>query len=422
LSARRGFTLIEIMIALALAGLVVGGALQLHASFNKHAERQSEVADMQQTLRVAMLMIEREIRDAGNGLPGGKIVEGGPGVTCAVVPPPTHYGFRWWDKNAGRDDSSDIQTSTNYVDPTPDSFATTKAGLAPPQPVFADSDTTGKALTLLTTAPMPMVSDPTYYYGTLPDGRPLPLFAIIFPPNAPCSSAPYCVDSTVFQKQVVPVNVPLPNGKTAEQYSFCVRELTAAVTGTGKVLQHDSTAATRCLDPPAASDLCIKALTEYRTKSGDYPSVRRILPQSTMFRVMTADDPLNTNTEANATPSPKLTMRTAYWGTADNDPGARWTIVAENIDDMQIALVMRDGTVQNRLDDPATQFDPTLAFAVRVTLRVRSSSPIAGLAVQPDVGAEDEPVGPPGDDVSHRYLRRSLTAEIELRNMHPANP
>jgi prepilin-type N-terminal cleavage/methylation domain-containing protein len=416
--ARSGFTLIEIMIALALAGLVVGGALQLHASFNRHAERQAEIADMQQTLRVAMLMMERYIRSAGDGLPGGKIVEGSvPTIPCGVPSPPTHWGFRWWDKNASRDDSTDYQTDGTYVDPTPDSFAVITANApnqAPPS-YFAQSDTTGSSLTLLTTNPMTAPSGKLIYGVGHDDGN--TLFAIIFPPGAQCASG---ACSKVYFPQVQPVSVQLPNKSFVEQYSYCVRELTAIVSGTGTALAHTTSGAKRCLNPSAASDDCAKAVGQYAS-SANYPTVRRIDAVSTMFRVMTSDDPLNANTVAGATPSPKLTMRTAPWGTAENAPGSPWTIIADNIDDMQLALVMNDGTVQNRLDNPVT-YDSTRAFAVRVTLRARSSSPISGLGVQPNVGAEDELVGAPGDDAQHRYLRRSLTAEIELRNMRPDNP
>jgi hypothetical protein len=40
-----------------------------------------------------------------------------------------------------------------------------------------------------------------------------------------------------------------------------------------------------------------------------------------------------------------------------------------------------------------------------------------GLGSQPPVGAEDEAIEPPVEDPAHRYLRRQLTAEIELRNL-----
>jgi type IV pilus assembly protein PilW len=68
LSVRRrpaGFTLIEIMIAMTLGLVVIGGAYMLFDSQNKQLLTQQIVAEMQQNARSAMTIMSREIMMAG---------------------------------------------------------------------------------------------------------------------------------------------------------------------------------------------------------------------------------------------------------------------------------------------------------------------------------------------------------------------
>ncbi len=65
LRKRSGFTLVEILVALVLAGLVSGAIYNVYISQNKSYVVQDRVAEMQQNLRVAMYMMRREIRMAG---------------------------------------------------------------------------------------------------------------------------------------------------------------------------------------------------------------------------------------------------------------------------------------------------------------------------------------------------------------------
>jgi prepilin-type N-terminal cleavage/methylation domain-containing protein len=382
-----GFTLIELMIALALAGLVVGGALQLHASFNKHAERQNEIGELQQTLRVSMLIIERAIRAAGAGLSGGKLVEpkSGSGCSGGAV---THYGFQWSNKNAFADPIS-VQSLTSYIDTDPDYFMITLADSSPA--LLADGDS-GANLQIHNTNPAPNLAN--YYPGDL--------FAVLYPPGAQCHSG----SSTVLCSTLM-------GGATS-----CIREISAGAahggSGGTKFLQHNPAQSNRCFNPTPSADSCTNNIA---SMTSGYATVRHLSASSTIYRIMPPGDPLNP-TGAAAPASPKLTMRTAPWGTALLDNTYGWTVIAENIDDMQIALIMQNGDVCTVVDDPAV-CDPTQAFAVRVTLQARSSSPLAGLGVQTAAGAEDET--PPASTASDGYLRRALTAEIELRNLG-ANP
>jgi type IV pilus assembly protein PilW len=65
LAKRSGFTLVEILVALVLAGLVSTAIYNVYISQNKSYAVQERVAEMQQNMRVAMYMMKREIRMAG---------------------------------------------------------------------------------------------------------------------------------------------------------------------------------------------------------------------------------------------------------------------------------------------------------------------------------------------------------------------
>lgn len=64
-NARDGFTLLEILVATAIAGVVMGGIYTSFYSQDKSYVTQSEVAEMQQNLRGGMFLMMKEIRMAG---------------------------------------------------------------------------------------------------------------------------------------------------------------------------------------------------------------------------------------------------------------------------------------------------------------------------------------------------------------------
>ena len=61
----KGFTLIELLVAMAIAGVVMAGIYSAYSSQQRSYIVQEQVAGMQQCLRAAMDLIEREIRMAG---------------------------------------------------------------------------------------------------------------------------------------------------------------------------------------------------------------------------------------------------------------------------------------------------------------------------------------------------------------------
>ncbi len=60
-----GFTLVELMIAMAVGGIVMGAVMTSFLSQHRSYLAQDEVVEMQQNARVAMDMLTRDIRSAG---------------------------------------------------------------------------------------------------------------------------------------------------------------------------------------------------------------------------------------------------------------------------------------------------------------------------------------------------------------------
>ncbi|MCK4784626.1 MAG: prepilin-type N-terminal cleavage/methylation domain-containing protein [Desulfobacteraceae bacterium] len=76
----KGFTLIELMIAMAISLIVMAGIYSAYQSQQKSHDIQIQVAAMQQNLRAAMFYMEREIRMAGcdpkgNAAPAAAIID-----------------------------------------------------------------------------------------------------------------------------------------------------------------------------------------------------------------------------------------------------------------------------------------------------------------------------------------------------------
>lgn len=71
----RGFTLIEVMIAMAIAGIVTAAIYAVFISQSKTYSAQEQVVDLQRGLRFGMSLLERDLRQAGYN-PGALTTEG----------------------------------------------------------------------------------------------------------------------------------------------------------------------------------------------------------------------------------------------------------------------------------------------------------------------------------------------------------
>ena len=62
----KGFSLIELMIAMAVSIIVLGGIYTIYNSQTRSHRTQQEIVNMQQNLRAAMALMEKEIMMAGS--------------------------------------------------------------------------------------------------------------------------------------------------------------------------------------------------------------------------------------------------------------------------------------------------------------------------------------------------------------------
>lgn len=367
----RAFTLIEIMVALALAGLVVAGAIQLHVAFNRQAGRQQAIDEMQQSLRVAMQILERAIRTAGQGLPTSHTITGF-NTSCT---PTVYYDFQYFNSNTYSDPPV-YYVGTGTSDNDPDWFR-----------VIA-SDSVGDYGTQIASNTATQFS---FYSDMQQTWLVNDLFAII-PDNTAGSTMSPAASGCKVPFQVT------------TQYIGTPTHAAPGVVGA---------AATSCYNQPANNG-CLAALTASAVNPVGL-SLRHIAGGfGTVYRIMT---PTDQGTDTHITP--KLTMRSAPFGTPLVSTPYPWTVLADNIEDMQIAVILADGTVCG--GGSGTAFDNPLtcnfanATAVRVTLVARSTTPLQGAPPSPTGGYEDEPMVQPNPP--DYYLRRSMTATIVLRNL-----
>jgi prepilin-type N-terminal cleavage/methylation domain-containing protein len=69
LKEKKGFTLVEILVVVAILGLVMGSIYSVYLTHMKSAYSQEEVVEVQQNLRIAMDSITKDIRMAGMLVP-----------------------------------------------------------------------------------------------------------------------------------------------------------------------------------------------------------------------------------------------------------------------------------------------------------------------------------------------------------------
>jgi prepilin-type N-terminal cleavage/methylation domain-containing protein len=63
--ASAGFTLVELMVALVISGVVIGAMYSVGSASSRHFQTQHQVANMQSALRFAMMQVKRDVMRAG---------------------------------------------------------------------------------------------------------------------------------------------------------------------------------------------------------------------------------------------------------------------------------------------------------------------------------------------------------------------
>src|ERR1019366_8211939 len=82
----RGFSMVELMVAMAVGLIVVGAATQLFQTAMKSTMLVTEQAEMQQNVRTALNLVARDVSMAGSGLPPGGLA-----LPYGVNATPSHY-------------------------------------------------------------------------------------------------------------------------------------------------------------------------------------------------------------------------------------------------------------------------------------------------------------------------------------------
>ncbi|WP_455199905.1 PilW family protein, partial [Kaarinaea lacus] len=79
-SQQRGFTIVEIMVAITLSMVLIAGVIQIYISSKESFRVQNQLARLQENQRIAIEFLQRDISQAGFvPYPGGPIP--GPDIT-----------------------------------------------------------------------------------------------------------------------------------------------------------------------------------------------------------------------------------------------------------------------------------------------------------------------------------------------------
>ena len=403
----RGFTIIELMVAAALAMLLLAGAFEMHTAMNRQTIRQQEIADMQQSLRVAMQVIARSIRDAGTGLGGGNAQFysasiGGP-LQCptptGAAPNPNPIDNRescLW--------AVQFSNANTYQQPK-NSWDTTVAG---------DNDTDPDWLRVVSFDGGTVVRAG----GSPPPAGHNPSAGVIWVSDV----RPFSVGSFFLVNNGYPAFTDANFQATLGWRTSCIRQVTA-ITPDGGASVGGLVSVASNNNNPNPGDPCLSSV--FPPAGVTVPGKSQVVyaypvDRSVVFRV----DP----TPAAGTPARLLawysspTVPSYYpWSTGLQN----WQPLAENIENMQIAMVMNDGTLcGNNLNsvDSTALCNPQNIRAVRVTLVARSSSSFGSTSggvfsgwISQGTGGRWEDFAQPASQDG--YLRRSLTTEIQIRNV-----
>ncbi len=361
----RGFTIIELLIALGLAGVLMAGAFQINSVFSSQSARQRQIGEMQQSLRISMSTIERAVRGSGAGMANGRmLLTPGCSGTRNLFRVQMYNGLTAWPPPPAL---GTYDTTAGDIDRDPDVLR-----------VITAIDTGNALATSVSTGYATNISSLTPLNGVWAQGDYL-LF----------------VDSK---------SATVPSYGVLRQISAAVPGSTLASGVYNTLVPHQTSGSADCANNDAAL-----------TPALPLPTPVRRFRNQIYFRV------LKTAAVGNTVDSSRLVVAIVPMTPVDPPQGSTpaWSILADDIEDLQLALLMADGRVCNDTDDPALAptgvCDPSQATALRVTLTARQV--VNGLTPK---GAEAQIGGFednwPGVAATDGRVRRSLTSEITLRN------
>ena len=381
----KGFTLLELMVSMALGFILLAGAFEMHAAFSRQSVRQQEVADMQQSLRIAAQVIGRAVRTAGTGLNSGilDLYDAATNPTAWTLGAvqfsnsnvfPNGYPATIFDKNPGDQEAAD-----------PDWLRVVSFDATPP--VNGSVTATNVTVNSVLGPPGGVIN----WQLELSDVRAFPAGAFIFVYNGDYTNDP-------------------------TNHRVCARRVTQVIAtnanSTGRIAIDGGSQ----YNPVPANDACLLSLhTNMNVLKLGY-SYAFGVDRSVIFRITPGDPP-------NAVPRNPPRLRAWYSSSVNGNIPAfypeavqTWQTLTENVSDLQLALLLGNGTLcgdsGNSIDDSTGACPSQNIRGVRMTVVATSNQRVPGW-----IGA---PIGPFEDEVTtpaDGFLRRALTVELQVRNI-----
>jgi type IV pilus assembly protein PilW len=115
----RGFTIVELLVAMVIVGLVMGAIYSVFISSNRSYHTQDRVADAQQGLRLGLDFMVRDIRMAGLNPRGGDSF-GIEEATATRIRFTADTDWSTWDSDDGSPDTSTERVTYEFLNTDPD--------------------------------------------------------------------------------------------------------------------------------------------------------------------------------------------------------------------------------------------------------------------------------------------------------------
>lgn len=362
----QGFTLVELLVALTISGIVLTSILQLFSNSQETYSTQEDVAAMQQNVRTAKLFLERDIRMAGSGAMNLQ------GPNQAPVLPlwfENGHGATGTDRLTVAYESSDSDGCGNLTAPATilcsDLPTLTLSGNMPP------TSTTAEVVEELSDAPYDSWLDETCSCNGI----------VYTPPNP---NMPFVVKSPDQSRTGLLIATHIGNngGGSSDNLANGPNVAYGQIPGAEALYAF--------LGEDSSQSLANKQLNTFTAGSTiDFFSPQR------MYR---AD--YYVATDANGTMA-------LY-----RDTGAGGVVIAEDIEDFQCAFELDDGTVINNRDLTAAEISDVRLVKVHVVGRsAHQYRNRAGGFIGQRMALEDHGAG-----AVDNYRRRLLTVTVKVRN------